>query len=445
MSESPLELEHKTPFEFTSVLLQGIEGLGNIELKNVVTDIDVFEHLDKPYLTAVMSFTDTADIFSSGLLQGHENVSVGLKHAHEDAVEIKKDFTITKVLSATKINDNSEGIILHLIEKHAFASNYTNVNLPYRGAPASIIEKIAKTIDKEIESSGKGYQEMKVIVPNLTPIEAMAWIKNRSTTKEGYPFYLYSSLVGDKLHFSDLKSLIKQAPINPDYPFSHVEGNIPVETEEEVVIKRRTILNYQHRMTDSLFEMISDGLLASKLNYIDVTQGKQFTGKFDIDKDVVSKLTSDNLSANKFGELDYFKTTGLNTKTSSTKARIGSSMAFDGVKSYTQGNDFADYKLDVINAAMDNVLKKSPLTMTVNFAEFMNGEENKSVGKKISVRFLKNLPYQNEDGEEIEDKFDPKKSGDFLIFATKHSFRRENYSATHSCVKLSDEQVMDKG
>jgi hypothetical protein len=71
----------------------------------------------------------------------------------------------------------------------------------------------------------------------------------------------------------------------------------------------------------------------------------------------------------------------------------------------------------------------------------MKGRRNNSIGKKIRLRFLANI--NTEDGNDTT-SIDMKKSGDFLIFGVKHAFRAENYVATLTCVKLSDEKVTNQ-
>lgn len=435
-----IEIENRSPIQFEEVsIVNDYMGDKVIDIRNTVTDIDVFEHLDKPYLTSVLSFVDTADVISSGLIQGGELVKIKLKAdmAESEFVSFEKKFRISKVLMSQKANDTQENVVLHLVEEHAFKANHININRSFSGQPQDIIANMAKDVDKTVKVKGTPNQKsMRVIVPNLNPIESMAWIKNATSTKDGYPFYLYSTLIGDDLQFADLETLMNGSVINPEYPYSHIQANIPdsMDTEKvkENIIRRRTILGYQQRSVDTLFEMIAKGLVASDYTVIDTVKNERFRGEHDIQKDVVSKLDTKTLS--------YFSATGLNKQKSRNITQLKSTWAQDTFETYGQEKDYANYKLDMVNQAMDAVLKKSPLIVSVNFIDFMKGDVNNSIGNKIRLRFLRNI----DDANEQDDRFDKKKSGDFLIFATKHSFRRENYVATHSCVKLANEEVVTK-
>ena len=72
----------------------------------------------------------------------------------------------------------------------------------------------------------------------------------------------------------------------------------------------------------------------------------------------------------------------------------------------------------------------------VNGLDFFSGESNATIGNKIRIQFLKNRV------DEYEGKFDTKKSGDYLIFACKHSISPSEYTLTFSGVKLSNGDIV---
>ena len=64
---------------------------------------------------------------------------------------------------------------------------------------------------------------------------------------------------------------------------------------------------------------------------------------------------------------------------------------------------------------------------------FLDGKYSGTIGNQITLAFLKNTV--------ITDKnriYDVKKSGTYLIYALKHSFKRERYDVLATCVKLGD-------
>ena len=56
--------ESKSPYQFQSVLLSSdrLADYSTIDIKNSVSDLEIFEHIEKPYLTAQIAFSDNNNI-----------------------------------------------------------------------------------------------------------------------------------------------------------------------------------------------------------------------------------------------------------------------------------------------------------------------------------------------------------------------------------------------
>jgi len=53
--------------------------------------------------------------------------------------------------------------------------------------------------------------------------------------------------------------------------------------------------------------------------------------------------------------------------------------------------------------------------------------------------FIKNKKQEKGEETDTDTVFDTKKSGDFLIYACKHSIRQENYTVSMSLVKVDED------
>ena len=418
-----------------------------VDISALVSDLDVFEHLDKPYITAVLGFVDIEDVVGVLNISGGERVSITLKSNLEDSVPVHKHFYIDKMLSSNKVNDNEEFFAMHLIEDIAFASNLLNINKSYTGSSSDIIKSIASKLGLKINLGldQADDQEIKVIVPNLTPIDAMCWVKNRTTTVEGYPYYLYSTLVGHKLNFYDMSKMLKADVMNdlPGEEYTHYESQMSMPADKS---KRRVIMAYQSKDTYDVYKLIDRGLIGSDYTYLNVTkkeEKKDNTFIFDINKEALDKL----LSFKKIGETThrplYDKTryewsSQDEIEINSRKiTRIGSSQVFDGKKSLSERDDVSQYRLNEVNRSLSQLLVSDPINFIVNGLDFFDGENSTTIGNKLRVRFLRNTKVGDP-----TDLFDKKKSGDYLIFACKHSFTPRTYTLTFSGVKLSNGDIL---
>ena len=115
-----------------------IDG-ASVDIKNVITDIEIFEHLDKPYLTGNVIFVDDNNVYNSIDFSGFEKLSLEFVLPDAGAIPIKKDFIIEKTIKNARSNDRSSTILFHIVEEHAFNSSLINVNKAYTGKPVEII------------------------------------------------------------------------------------------------------------------------------------------------------------------------------------------------------------------------------------------------------------------------------------------------------------------
>ena len=434
---NPSHADYVDAVKFESVTIE-TELFPPVDIATTVTDLDVFEHLDKPYVTAVLGFVDVEDLVGSMNLSGGERVSVTLKTNIEESIPVTKIFYIDKVVSANKTSGNEEFFTLHLIEDHAFKSNLLNVNKSYTGKTSKIVEKIAKDfLDTKVDIVSSDIQEAKVIVPNLTPMDAMCWVKNRSTTSNGYPYYLFSNLIDLNLQFVDLQTMMTAKTMNDQEgaEYTHYESQMGSETS---LGRRRVIMAYQSRDNYDLYSLIEKGLLGAEYRYLDIIKKEENKFEFDVDKEVNELLSKDDIvQSRQYSSYDSARYDWSTGKISSRKiTRIGSSEIFDDNKSLSQRKEVAQYRLNEVSRAMSELLKTEAMSFVVNGLDFFDGVESTTIGNKLRIRFLKNSITDD------SDKFDHKKSGDYLMFACKHSFTPREYTLTFSGVKLSNGEVV---
>ena len=441
--------DHGEPVSFTSITIisekLAIAG-GRVDITAGVSNIDIYEHLDKAYLTGAISFRDDRDIISSMDIGGGEKVEIVLQSTRNDTKPVSKTFYLDNIVASSKLGDNVEFFILHLIEDIGYISNLKNINKRFSDNPSNIIKDISEdNLDKTVESSGIGQKTMDVIVPNLNPIEAMHWIKNMTCTSSGYPFYLTSTLVDDHLSFVDLKTVLSAPVMNKDIPYTYGQGTMSVGGSPNLTAHRRVIKDYNFNGTEDLFTLIKKGLVGAEYRYIDVTAKPDLTfantknlskdNKFTFNVQDVVDLLEDQESPYYSDEYKVDNKSFHEFKSRSI-TQIGSTQAYENGSSINQSDDRANYKLNIINRSIDQLMKKNPLTLAVNGVDFLDGTSHQTVGRKIAVRFMRNTAP-----EDTDYYFDNKKSGDYLIFSAKHSFDRETYLVSLSCLKLSNGDV----
>ena len=439
MSEANLSaIETVDPIEFKSIVIESDKmGKNPVDITDMTVEIQIFEHIDKPYLTALLAFADTNDLVSTTDISGGEKVTITLQLTRPDTIEVSKTFYIDKIVSSSKSNENSEFFIFHLLEDIAYTASLSNINKSYSGNPEKIIQTISKNSlgNKEILVPSQSQQNMKVIIPNLNAIEAMSWIKNRTCTSDGYPFYLYSTIADDYLTFIDLKTMLQEGSMNPNHPYTYSKSS--ASTGSTISTKnRRTILQYKSSDNEDLLSLIRKGLIGAEYRFIDPTKNDNNKFTFDVQTDVIKKIKGDlNVESLVYDEVYKHDGKSFNKYQSRSISMIGSTQAYS-MNSYMQSDSKEYYKSNIINKALDQLLKKNSIDITVNGTDLLGGDSNYTIGRKLTTRFLRNMAP-----EDTDYFFDNKKSGDFLIFSAKHNISRESYTVSLSCVKLDNGDV----
>jgi len=447
--------QEQTSYEFDSIEIQSSRLGKPVEINRIVTDLEIFEHIQKPYLTARMMIVDDSNFYQDADFQGTETVVIKIRSTEEDSIQIEKRFIVNEVEKQQKVQDNAQVILFHLVEDIYYLSSLINVNRHYTGSPRDIIERIARIeLGKKVSGGLGASQNMRVIVPNLTPIDAMQWIVNRASTNKGYPFYLYSQLVGDDLIMDDLGSLLTKVSMNAGKDIKFTASSTKSQNSMNLKVQRRAIKSHTFGSSENLLQIIRDGLLSSNYEVIDtLTEGtKKFT--FNSRDDLFKKLVLDDILSKEQPNPPVNYDEVINDKelkeyTSGYSTLIGGSMAFrdsgEGINpfkynewtnSYNETKNAAAYKLRAIQTSMDAMLKKNPLMINVNGIEFLKGDNNKTIGNNIDVVFM----VTHNDAADQADKEDKKKSGKYLIYSARHMFKKsvDTYDMSLGLVKIGN-------
>ena len=238
---------------FSDKLIDG----ASVRLERVVSDIDIFEHIEKSYLTGYITLLDNAGLFDRIDITGGETIEIEFKRPDSYSKEISKRFTIQYIETSSKVSDQAEIIMFALVEDIAFTSVSLNVNRSYSGKPFTIINNILdEYLDKKLsEENITSQNKIKLIVPNMSPLLACEWIKDRAVSTDGLPFYLFSTLIGDRLHFIDLGSMITDnSPFR--FPYNYSLSMSDYKKSDNQLTESFNILKYDYKNTENLMQLI---------------------------------------------------------------------------------------------------------------------------------------------------------------------------------------------
>ena len=437
--EQKTQPENISSYIFESILLQSERLSRSIELNRVVTDLDIYETLDRPYLTGKLVFVDNSDLLAGADIQGSEKIVISIKSLETGSVTITKTFFIDEILFVERGGDHSEVIGLHLVEDICYISNLFNISRFYDDTTFNIIKKISSEyLGREVVSNTSPSQSVSVIIPNKDPLAAMEWLCQSLTTSDGYPYYLFSSLFSNKIGLYDLESLITQESVNSGLPFHNTQTAIHSNSGN---VSGRVIKSFRFEKSDNMFRLINEGVIGAEYEFLDTLTNDKNNIEFDVVEDVVRNMIGILPSKQKSPTISNRHThsgKSFNQYKSVKTTVVGGSDAFRTATqhklSYNESRSTAEYKGGVKSYAIQSLLHKTPVTVGIDGLLFLKGGSHTTIGNNISLQFLNTIA----DAPVDTNRIDNKRSGDYLIYATKHMFKKEKYDLQLTGVKLAN-------
>jgi len=423
-------------YYFDSIVLSSERLENEIDIKEIVTDVEIYEDIGLPFLTGNIILVDKSKFMNDVDILGAEKITTVISSTVEGSKSVEKTFYISRILNTIRTDDHTEVVNLEIVEDIFYTSNLKNVNKYYSGFGTTILQKIAKTyLSKQINiiNSAPGY--INLIVPNMEPLEALLWIRNRVTTKDGYPFYLFSVLQDKKLILVDLETLLSFSPIN-NTPYRGFEA---AGTSPSPGVQRRVLNGFQFEESENMYSLIRKGLIGAQYSYLNTLNGDKNKFNFDVSKDVLGSLKSKLGKQNQVSFSTDYQVDGssYNKMKSRTITRIGGSGSYrtkDYKLSYDEREFTSDYKNNIKSKALAEFLEKAPVTFNIDGPELLKGDGQYTVGSVISLDFLNSHINSSPSARRI----DSKKSGNYLIQSARHIFKRERYEITMTGVKMGN-------
>jgi len=443
-----------TPFNIVRAdLISSRTGISNQfvshDVRNAVSDITIYEHINKPYTTAIITIADNADTLSSLDIQGGEFFDIEIKPTVDPlALGIKKRYYITEILNSVRSGDLSEVHVFNCVDENHWWSTQQNVNDPLSGSPLEMILQIANDYFPELNilhEKQNFKQNHKVIVPNKTPLDTMVWLNHINKTKDGLPYFLYATMGDNVLRCFSLEELIEQEPFNKKKPFRY--GYLEAASNNQVNDYSSSSFNIQYfdyKNNHRIYDYINKGYTRATHRYYDTVSNRSY----DIDFNAVDAFS--NLHKNeiyKRGSSRY----PLPAKSQTNEidfhgqkhrviSNISTNRPYTGYYSYNERFSSSDYSDLTNQRAYREYLVKDPITIQIDgkYLGTLHGTKDKTliaphlIGQKARILFRQTVenPMKDQGGIDI------KKSGDYIIHSVKHKLQRERYDCTITGVKL---------
>ena len=419
------------------------------DVRTSVAELNIFESLDKPYLTGTVVILDDKGLFDKINFQGTERFKVQLSSVDNDLDSVfQRTFIMTGVERSIKSNDNGKSsmYVFTLLDEHAFLSSLKKISKSFSGTIDNILVKLLATemnldIDLSYLFLGNGKKSepiqtnMKGIIPNLNPIQAISWLVNRATTVTGSPFFAYASMHDDNLRLGNLDSMLSQKAFNSQLPYTYNPANVSNADTQTELEKTFTIKSLRTSKMANTLKLIQEGAVGANYSNTNLNTGQIFSEHHTI-RNQLSKLREQEVIGENQNVFDpSFRIGDMFVDLYDAKRyhTVTSSGTYGRYKSYHDEYDATKFKKKVESRAIKNHLYKNMMNVVVEGAGF--------IVSKASVGDIVNLKVVN-DNTEIsffggEDELvDKSKSGDFIIHKTRHTFSGTQHTVSMNVCKL---------
>jgi len=434
-----------------SITADRIGGFGGnfFDVRTSVSELNIYESLDKPYLTGTVVILDDKALFDTMDFQGTERFRVKMASVDNDLDTVfERTFIMTGIERSVKSNDNGKSsvFVFTLLDEHAFLSSLKKISKSFNGSIDDILTKLLATemglnIDLSYLFVGNGKKiapiqtNMKGIIPNLHPIEAVKWLVNRATTVTGSPFFAYASMHDNNLRLGNLDSMLSQQAFNSQLPYTFNPANVAEAETQTELEKTFTIKAMKTSKMANTLKLIQEGAVSSRYSNTNLNTGQIFSQHHTI-RNTLNKLQQQEVIGNNQNVFDgEFKVDESYVDTFESKQfhTITSSGTYGKYKSYHDEFDATKFKKKLESKSILNHLYKNMTNVIVEGAGFIVSKAG--VGDIVNIKITNDSVELSKNGGEDE-LVDKGKSGDHIIYDTRHTFRGTQHVVSMNLCKL---------
>jgi hypothetical protein len=401
-----------------------------IDVRGALSELTIFENIEKPYLTGTILITDTQNFIGQMGFTGTERFTVTISDGNTTALTQSKTFVLTSIIRSEKTNDYTTVYAIQMIEETAFISHITKISQAFTGKPLDIIDNILSgmksgyRLDRSQLQEEPIQQAIRVITPYITPLQAVEWIRDRATTEQGHPYFTYGSLKSQSVVVNNLANILRLGPWNSE-PFVFSQGSTNKEIPGRENIYAINGINNQNN--DNTLSAIMNGAVTANWNVLDI-----FRQKFNSDqarKYSIEKLLPNNIV---FNTDDVINDKPIGTYPAKEFYHLVATGLFsDDIGTYHMDKSLDDLSTKINNKGLRNALLKNMMDIDVAGLPFLLSATG-TVGTMMRINILNN---------EINDTIDPKRSGNYIIMAIRHTFAEMKHSVNATVTKLVGDEA----
>ena len=421
------------------------------DVKNQVAEINIYESIEELSLTGTIAIVDDKSLYELINFNGTERIKLEMAGLGKDTDPVfEKTFIMTNIVKQLKGNDKSSIYVFDIIDEHGFISEAERLRGSYRGRIDDIVQRISLTqLNKSVDIS---YQflskkdrvdaiqdDIRVIVPNLSPINAIKWLLSRATTQTGSPFFLWASIHDENLRLGNLDVMYRQTPFNDKLPYTYNPSNVNVAEDKTEFEQGFTIKGLGLGEMGDTLHLVANGSVGASQSITNLNTGQIMQQHYDVQRTInnldqqdVIKKKNQNVFDRKFKLKDKL----INEYQGQNVHQVVSTGTYGKFKSYHDEFEEEKHLKKLESASIKDLLVKNMMSITVPGTAFFLGKA--AVGDTVNLSVVNdNLEVGKQSN--ADDMLDKNKSGKHLIYDLRHTFRGTQHDVTMNVCKLERE------
>ena len=397
----------ETQFNYIEAVVVNETTGREIDVKHSIAELDLYEDLGNLGTSGRILIVDSQNIFQRVNMTGVETLRLQIKSEQTGKV-IKKNYVMTATLKADVVNDSTIAYVFELQEPHIFQSKIQKISKAYTGTPIQIIGNILtgilnKELDKDLIKQDIPAQEaMSVVIPYLNPVAAIQWIRNRLTTEDGLPYFFYGTLRSDKIIVNSLQHIQDaESPFKKKYTYGGAQANSGDPAKQIMSIEK-----IQNTASNATLAAVTSGAIGGRYEVLDTVYGtRNSESQFKVSEYYTGNLYDKDFKIND-KLIDEYESAITFDLVAPTYSQLGFG--------YGYNPEVNKLKTKAARRSFLAALQQNSMQVQVNGFGFF-GSEQATVGCKMPIEVIQLI-----DDQRIVDE---KKTGNFIVTNTKHSFR----------------------
>jgi hypothetical protein len=398
-----------------------------ISLKGLYQEINLYDSVFSHCLTGNILITDSIGLINNLQFDGQEGILIRIGKTKEEII-FQQSYRIHKLSNRKNINQNSEMYVLHFISDEYIFSAQQRVHQVFTNSTYTqmVVQLLANYlgVDKMVLHDSEGLHTKQM--PNMTPLDTVAWISKRALDKNKSPSFLFfQNRYG--YNFVSLNELVKNNPIRVTFDPKNL-GESENFNEEFYGARYMSVIN-QYDVVDS----IESGVYASTLTGFDpITRTIKTKNLTFSDHYKENNHLNENSNQVEFNnQKDISRIAKTNLKSYDSRQLLYPASYDRGTSKYIQNNDKTS-----INYAEnpDYLLKRKAIMknlMTKRVRVVVPGNFRFTTGQTV----LLNLPERQ---EQTSDNKDESLFGNYLIIGARHIITYNKHETVFDAVTDSN-------